>query len=72
MFSSKYEPARDTCTEANESNFARFRTATLKLDRIHNDENEKDLTENIIKLCSRNNKTEERLIIVKAMNLKML
>ena len=47
IFSGKYEPDRDTCTEANESNVARFRTAMLKLDRIHNDDNEKDLTENI-------------------------
>lgn len=59
MFSGKDEPTRDTCTEANESDFAKFRTAMLKLDRIHNDENEKDLKENIIKLCSRNNKTGE-------------
>lgn len=35
IFSSKYEPDKDTCTEANESNVARFRTAMLKLDRIH-------------------------------------
>ena len=42
IFSGKYEPDRDT--EANESNVARFRTAMLKLDRIHNDGNEKDLT----------------------------
>lgn len=34
IFSGKYEP--------------RFRTAMLKLDRIHNDDNEKDLTENIM------------------------
>ena len=47
IFSGKYEPDKDTCTEANESNVARFRTAMLKLDRIHNDDNEKDLTENI-------------------------
>lgn len=71
IFSGKYEPDRDTCTEANESNVARFRTAMLKLDRIHNDDNEKELTENIMQLCSRNNKTGERLILVKAMNLKM-
>lgn len=32
IFSGKYEPDRDTCTEANESNVARFRTAMLKLD----------------------------------------
>ena len=50
IFSGKYEPDRDTCTEANESNVARFRTAMLKLDRIHNDDNEKDLTENIMQL----------------------
>ena len=62
IFSGKYEPDRDTCTEANESNVARFRTAMLKLDRIHNDDNEKDLTENIMQLCSRNNKTGEKLI----------
>lgn len=61
IFSGKYEPDRDTCTEANESNVARFRTAMLKLDRIHNDENEKDLTENIMQLCSRNNKTGEKI-----------
>lgn len=41
IFSGKYEPDKDTCTEANESNVARFRTAMLKLDRIHNDDNEK-------------------------------
>ena len=35
IFSSKYESDKDTCTEANESNVARFRTAMLKLDRIH-------------------------------------
>ena len=35
IFSGKYEPDKDTCTEANESNVARFRTAMLKLDRIH-------------------------------------
>jgi len=29
IFSGKYEPDRDTCTEANESNVARFRTAML-------------------------------------------
>ena len=33
IFSSKYESDKDTCTEANESNVARFRTAMLKLDR---------------------------------------
>lgn len=31
IFSGKYEPDRDTCTEANESNVARFRTAMLDL-----------------------------------------
>lgn len=61
IFSGKYEPDKDTCTEANESNVARFRTAMLKLDRIHNDDNEKDLTENIMQLCSRNNKTGEKI-----------
>ncbi len=61
IFSGKYEPDRDTCTEANEDNVARFRIAMLKLDRIHNDENEKDLTENIMQLCSRNNKTGEKI-----------
>ena len=61
IFSGKYEPDRDTCTEANESNVARFRTAMLKLDRIHNDDNEKDLTENIMQLCSKNNKTGEKI-----------
>ena len=58
IFSGKYEPDKDTCTEANESNVARFRTAMLKLDRIHN---EKNLTENIMQLCSRNNKTREKI-----------
>ena len=33
----------------------------LKLDRIHNDDNEKDLTENIMQLCSRNNKTGKKI-----------
>lgn len=61
IFSGKYEPDKNTCTEANESNVARFRTAMLKLDRIHNDDNEKDLTENIMQLCSRNNKTGEKI-----------
>ena len=61
IFSGKYEPDRDTCTEANESNVARFRTAMLKLDRIHNEANEQDLTENIMQLCSRNNKTGEKI-----------
>ena len=50
IFSGKYEPDKDTYTEANESNVARFRTAMLKLDRIHSDDNEKDLTENIMQL----------------------
>ena len=31
IFSGKYEPDRDTCTEAYESNVARFRTAMLDL-----------------------------------------
>ena len=31
IFSGKYETDRDTCTEANESNVARFRTAMLEL-----------------------------------------
>lgn len=48
MFSGKDEPARDTCTEANECDFARFRTVMLKLDRIHNDENEKNLKETLL------------------------
>lgn len=61
IFSGKYEPDRDTCTEANESNVARFRTAMLKLDRIHNEANEQGLTENIMQLCSRNNKTGEKI-----------
>ena len=33
----------------------------LKLDRIHNESNEQDLTENIMQLCSRNNKTGEKI-----------
>lgn len=61
IFSGKYEPDRDTCTEANEDNVARFRTAMLKLDRIHNESNEQDITENIMQLCSRNNKTGEKI-----------
>lgn len=43
IFSGKYEPDRDTCTEANESNVARFRTAMLKLDRIHNEASEQKI-----------------------------
>ena len=61
IFSGKYEPDKDTCTEANESNIARFREATLKLDRIHNDENEQDITEGIIQLCIRFNNTGEKI-----------
>ena len=39
IFSGKYEPDKDTCTEASESNVARFITSILKLDRIYNDNN---------------------------------
>ena len=39
IFSGKYEPDRDTCTEANESNVARFRTAMLSIDLIKMDIN---------------------------------
>lgn len=33
IFSGKYEPDRDTCTEANESNVVRFGTAMLTKDQ---------------------------------------
>lgn len=72
IFSGKYESDKDTCTEANKSNVARFRTAMLKLDRIHNDDNEKYLIENIMQLCFRNNKTGKKSILARAINLKTL
>ena len=60
-FSGLYEPDKDTCTASNEENIARFREATLKLDRIHNNDNEQDLTDNIIQLCIRYNKTGKKV-----------
>lgn len=60
-FSGLYEPDKDTCIDSGAENIARFREATLKLDRIHNDENEQDITDNLIQLCIRFNKTGEKI-----------
>lgn len=60
-FSGLSEPDKDTCIDSSPKNIARFREATLKLDRIHNDENEQDITEGIIQLCIRFNKTGEKI-----------
>lgn len=60
-FSGLYEPDKDTCINSSSENIVRFREATLKLDRIHNGENEQDITEGIIQLCIRFNKTGEKI-----------
>lgn len=56
QFSGLSEPDKDTCIESSPENIKRFRKATLKLDRIHNADNERDLTDNIIQLCKKYNK----------------
>ena len=58
QFSGLSEPDKDTCTESSPENIKRFREATLKLDRIHNADNERDLADNIIQLCQVCNKTD--------------
>lgn len=59
-FSERYEPDRDTCTEASEFNVARFRQAQLKVDRISNG-NEEELAFKIVAIATRYNKTGERI-----------
>lgn len=56
QFSGLSEPDKDTCTESSSENIKRFREATLKLDRIHNADNERDIADNIIQLCKKYNK----------------
>ena len=56
QFSGLSEPDKDTCTESSSENIKRFRDATLKLDRIHNADNERDIADNIIQLCKKYNK----------------
>ena len=56
QFSGLSEPDKDTCTESCSENIKRFREATLKLDRIHNADNERDIADNIIQLCKKYNK----------------
>lgn len=56
QFSGLSEPDKDTCTESSPENIKRFREATLKLDRIHNADNERDIADNIIQLCKKYNK----------------
>lgn len=58
QFSGLSEPDKDTCTESSPENIKRFREATLKLDRIHNADNERDLADNIIQLCKKYNKAK--------------
>ncbi len=59
-FSEMYEPDKDTCTEASESNIARFREAQLKVDRVSNG-NEEELAFKIVTLATRYNKTGEKI-----------
>lgn len=61
QFSGLSEPDKDTCTESSPENIKRFREATLKLDRIHNADNERDLADNIIQLCQVCNKTDLKI-----------
>ena len=61
QFSGLSEPDKDTCTESSPENIKRFRKATLKLDRIHNADNERDLADNIIQLCQVCNKTDLKI-----------
>lgn len=61
QFSGLSEPDKDTCTESSPENIKRFREATLKLDRIHNADNERDLADNIIQLCQVCNKTNLKI-----------
>lgn len=56
QFSGLSEPDKDTCTESSPENIKRFREATLKLDRIHNADNERDIADNIIQICKKYNK----------------
>lgn len=60
-FSGLYEPDKDTCTESCEENIQRFREATLKLDRIHNDENEQQMVEDILLTATKYNKLKIEL-----------
>lgn len=48
QFSGLSEPDKDTCTESSSENIKRFMEATFKLDRIHNEDNECDIADNII------------------------
>lgn len=67
IFSGKYEPDRDTCTEANESNVARFRTAMLveqekyKVNRlkVKQEEIEKELSDKGTELNNMNKQIAE-------------
>lgn len=60
-FSGLYEPDKDTCTESGEENIQRFREATLKLDRIHNDENEQGIVEDLYITAIKYNKSKIQL-----------
>lgn len=60
-FSGLYEPDKDTCTESSEENIQRFREATLKLDRIHNDENEQGIVEDLYIIAMKYNKAKIQL-----------
>lgn len=55
-FSGLCKPDKDTCIDSSFENIARFREATLKLDRIHNADNKCDLADNIIQLYKKYNK----------------
>ena len=61
QFSGLSEPDKDTCTESSPENIKRFREATLKLDRIHNADNERDIADNIIQLCITCNKANLKI-----------
>lgn len=58
QFSGLSEPDKDVYISSSADNVKRFRKASLKLDRIHNADNEADLTENIIQLCIKYNKAK--------------
>lgn len=60
-FSGLYEPDKDTCTESSVENIQRFREATLKLDRIHNDENEQGIIEDLYIIAMKYNKAKIQL-----------
>lgn len=59
-FSEMYEPDKDTCTTASESNIARFRQAQLKVDRVSNG-NEKELAFKLATIATRYNKAGEKI-----------